>query len=163
MRTRPSIRPATAADRDAILSFQRAAVEHLKPGTYPAQALQAWWGTPTADFDSLVAAGRYFVVELDGRPVAGAAWEPHPRIADTAVLRAVFVDPAHHARGLGEAVIAAAEDAAVTAGYTHILAPASLNATGFYRKLGYVSADPDEVVLGQGVRFEYRRMWKHAA
>jgi putative acetyltransferase len=163
MTSRHSIRQATAEDRAAILSFQRAAIAHVKPGAYPVQALEAWWRTPAFDLDALIAGGRYFVAEQAGRLVAGAGWEPHQRIGDTAVLRAVFVDPAHHSRGLGAAVTQVVEDAAVTAGYDHILAPASLNATGFYRRLGYIGADPDDVVLDDGVRIEYRRMWKHAA
>lgn len=163
MSNHPSIRRASAADREAILSFQRAAIADVKPGAYPERALEAWWRTPTTDLDTLIASGRYFVAEQGGRLVAGGGWEPHRRIGDTAELRAVFVDPAHHARGLGAAVMRVVEDAAVTAGYDHILAPASLNATGFYRKLGYVGADPDDMVLDTGVRIEYRRMWKHAA
>lgn len=158
-----SIRRATPDDRSAILSFQRAAIAHVRPGTYPAEALEAWWRTPAANLDSLIASGRYFVAEHRGRLVAGAGWEPERRIKDTAVLRAVFVDPAHRAQGLGAALTQVVEDAAVTAGFDHILVPASLNATGFYRKLGYVNADPDDYVLSEGVRIGYRRMWKHAA
>jgi GNAT superfamily N-acetyltransferase len=163
MTTQHTIRRATPEDRSAILSFQRAAIAQVKPGTYPAEALDSWWRTPTANLDSLIDAGRYYVAENDGRLVAGAGWEPDWRIKDTAVLRAAFVDPGHRAQGLGARLTQIVEDAAVTAGFDHILVPALLNATGFYRKLGYVNADPDDYVLSDGVRIGYRRMWKHAA
>ncbi|MBX6323125.1 MAG: GNAT family N-acetyltransferase [Rhodospirillaceae bacterium] len=124
------------------------------------QEAEALWHTPAQEPDSLIADGHYFIAEEDGRLVAGAGWEPHARIADTAVVRSVFVDPAHSA--LGAEAVRAAEDTAVSAGYDHLLVPAAPRATGFYRRLGYMSADADDMVLEAGVRVGYRRMWKHA-
>jgi hypothetical protein len=59
-------------------------------------------------------------------------------------------------------MVQAAEDSAVSAGYDLILIPALENAARFYRALGYMSADPDEMILEAGQRVGYRRMWKHA-
>jgi hypothetical protein len=100
------------------------------------------------------------VAERDGRIVAGAGWEPHRRIADTAVMRSIFVRQA--CDEVGKETVRAAEDTAVTAGYDHLLVPAMPDAARFYRELGYMSADADEMLLGD-LRISYRRMWKHAA
>lgn len=123
----------------------------------------AWWRSPAQALDSLICAGRYHVGEHDGRLVAGAGWEPHPRIADTAVLRSVFVDSAHRAGDLAARMMRVAEDDALKAGFTHFLVSVSAEAIGFCRKAGYTRADADDVVLESGARVAYRRMWKHAA
>jgi N-acetylglutamate synthase-like GNAT family acetyltransferase len=85
------------------------------------------------------------------------------RIADTAVLRSVFLDPAHRSRALGTQMMRVAEQEAAAAGFDHILVPASPAATDFYRSLGYVGADADDLVLEAGMRVAYQRMWKRAA
>jgi N-acetylglutamate synthase-like GNAT family acetyltransferase len=160
MDTTFTLRRATHSDQPSIQAFQRAALaQHLAAKS--ANGPEAHWHTPAQDLDVLIAEGHYFVAERDGRVVAGAGWEPHERIADTAVVRSIFVHPDF--RELAAETVRAAEDTAVTAGFDHLLVPATPEATGFYRKLGYMSADSDDMVLEAGVRVGYRRMWKHAA
>jgi N-acetylglutamate synthase-like GNAT family acetyltransferase len=160
MSTTYTLRRATSSDRPSIQAFQRAALAQLLASS-PDSDADACWHTPAQDLDGLIATGHYFVAERQGRVVAGAGWEPHQRIADTAVVRSVFVHPEHS--DVAVETVRAAEDTAVTAGFDHLLVPATETATGFYRKLGYMSADSDDMVLGAGVRVGYRRMWKHAA
>jgi N-acetylglutamate synthase-like GNAT family acetyltransferase len=160
MNTTFTLRRATHSDKPSIHAFQRAALAQLLAANSSDDA-EARWYTPAQDFDALIADGHYFVAEREGRVVAGAGWEPHARIADTAVVRSVFVHPDYSE--LAAETVRAAEDTAVTAGFDHILVPASPEASGFYRKLGYMSADSDDMVLGAGVRVGYLRMWKHAA
>jgi N-acetylglutamate synthase-like GNAT family acetyltransferase len=160
MNTAYTLRLATHSDRSSIKAFQRAALAQLLAAT-SADDEEACWHTPAQELDTLIATGHYFVAERDGRVVAGAGWEPHARIADTAVVRSVFAHAAHSE--LAAEMVRAAEDTAVTAGFDHLLVPATPKATGFYRKLGYMSADSDDMVLEAGVRVGYRRMWKHAA
>ncbi len=159
MGTTFTLRLATRSDQPTIQAMRRAALVG-RPAADLEEA-EALWQTPAQDLDSLIADGRYFIAEQDGRVVAGAGWEPHARIADTAVVRSVFVHPAHS--DLGAETVRAVEDTAVTAGYDHLLVPATPRAAGFYRQLGYVGADCDDMVLEAGVRVGYRRMWKHAA
>jgi hypothetical protein len=158
MRTSYTLRRAVSADRPSIGSFQRAAVARAAVAN---GAAAARWHTPAQELDALVDAGRYFVADHDGHIVAGAGWEPHMRISDTAVMRSVFVDQAYG--GLAAEMVRTVEDAAVTAGFDHILVPAAHQAAGLYRKLGYMSADSDDMVLEPGIRVGYCRMWKHAA
>jgi N-acetylglutamate synthase-like GNAT family acetyltransferase len=160
MGTTFTVRRAISSDRPAIQSFQRAALAQLLTAA-ASEGPETHWRTPAQDLEPLIASGRYFVAERDGRLVAGAGWEPHARIADTAVVRSVFAETAHDE--LAAEMVRTAEDTAVTAGFDHILVPANPDATGFYRKLGYMSADSDDMVLEAGVRVGYRRMWKHAA
>jgi GNAT superfamily N-acetyltransferase len=160
MNTDYCIRRAVPQDAPAILAFQRAAIAHLPAESYPLPLLQAWWRNPDASLDSVIAAGRYFVAAYHGRLVGGAGWLPSDGRQPTAMVRAVFVDPAHHARGLGSRMMRLVEQAATAAGYETILVPAPLTATRFYERLGYVGEDIAPVQPAPGVSLRCRRMWK---
>lgn len=156
------IRLAAPIDYQAIVTCQRAAIATVPSGYYPPQTLSAWWRAPAGGLFDLILARRYYVVEREGMIVAGGGWESSPGSPETATVRSVFVHPAHIKHGLGRAIVDAAEDAAVTRGFTRFVAPAAYNATGFYQRLGYAAADlAMEIVDGQ--RLGYCRMWKQAA
>ena len=156
MDTGYSTRRATDADRPAIQSLRRAAASQSSRDV-SVVVLR----TAAEDLEPLVALGRYFVTEHNGRVIAGAGWQPHERIGDTAVIRSMFVHPAHSR--CARDIVWAAEKAARVIGYDHILIPAIPEATGFDRRLGDVSAEADEAALDTGRPGEYRRMWKLSA
>ena len=159
MRSMFTLRRATDRDRPVVQALRHAATGEFAVGA-KSRRNGAVWRTPAQDLDDLISAAQYFVAELDGQIVAGAGWEPHTRIPGTAVVRSVFSDRGQSA--LAAEMVQAAEDSAVSAGYDLILIPALENAARFYRALGYMSADPDEMILEAGQRVGYRRMWKHA-
>jgi N-acetylglutamate synthase-like GNAT family acetyltransferase len=156
------LRRALADDRQAILAVPHAALARLPMVATTVDGV-GWWRAPAETLAALIAAGRYYVAVQDGRVVAGAGWEPHRDIADTAVLRSVILDLAHRGRAVGLSLMQMAEDDAVAAGFQHILVSAAPAATAFYRRLGYVGADADDLVLDAGLRVAYQRMWKRAA
>jgi hypothetical protein len=123
MTTTCTVRRATNADRQAIQSLQ------LR-GPSAAETRDR---TPVKDVEALIAAGHYFVAERQGRVVAGAGWEPHERIPDTAVVRSLFVHRAHGDQA-GDA-LSTAELAARLEGYDHILIPSTPEALRFYARL----------------------------
>lgn len=85
-----TIRPATAADRDAVIALSRA----ISPDDYIPEVYDDWLQDPGG--------GGLFVVELDGRIVACYALEfPRP---GQAYLEAMRVDPTVQGRGLGSKV-----------------------------------------------------------
>lgn len=157
------IRKAVQQDRAAIVAFQRAAIAHLPTDCYPVQLLQAWWRNPDESLDAMIAAGRYFVAAYHGRLVGGAGWCPSDGRQPTAVVRAVFVDPAHHARGLGSRMVRQVEEAAAAGGYDTLLVPALLTAARFYERLGYVGDDIGGLQPAPGIVLRCRRMWKQQA
>jgi GNAT superfamily N-acetyltransferase len=156
------IRRATPADHQAILAFQRAAIVHLPLDAYPLAVLQAWWDRPAAGLESMLAAGRYHVGVYRQRLVGGGGWEPAGGREPAAVVRALFVDPAHHARGLGSQLLRVVEDAAVAAGFDLILAPAPVTAAAFYERRGYIGETESVMQMESGVAIPCRRMWKGA-
>lgn len=161
MRATVQLRLANASDRDEILAFQRAAIAAIPAGAYAADVAEAWSQTPVSGLEDLLAKGRYFVAVDVGQLVGGAGWSPLED-GETALIRGVFVHPEHAARSLGSRLVDAAEDAAVTAGYTKIVVPAALSAVGFYEHLGYAKKELDSFALG-GLRLEYAKMEKLAA
>lgn len=156
------IRPALAADLPGILAFQQAAIAAIDPRTYSAEERDAWARMPAIGMEQLVANGRYLVADATGRPVGGAGWDALPDPPEAAIVRAVFVDPAWHGRGLGVMLVRAVEAAIAVAGRRRILVPAALNAVGFYQRLGY-AANETSIIDLDGVDLRYRRMWKTAA
>jgi len=108
MSTTYTVRRATNEDRQAIQSLQLG----------------------STDVATMIAAGHYFVAERQGRVVAGAGWEPHARIPDTAVVRSVFV---HRARSDRAAeALTSAEVSARLEGYDHVLIPSTPEALRLY-------------------------------
>ncbi|WP_439579851.1 GNAT family N-acetyltransferase [Elioraea sp.] len=156
------IRLAGRPDLPAILAFQQAAIAAVDPRSYSEAERGAWWRTPAVGMPALVETGRYLVAERHGRLIGGAGWEPLDTPPEAAVVRAVFVHPDCHGRGLGAQLVRAVEAAIAATGRRRILVPAALNAVSFYQGLGYV---PNEIGIVDldGVDLRYQRMWKYAA
>ncbi|GIX09688.1 GNAT family N-acetyltransferase [Elioraea sp.] len=156
------IREARPDHMPAILAFQQAAIAAVDPRVYTDAERRAWARTPAVGMARIVADGRYLVADAGGRLAGGAGWDTLPDPPDAAVVRAVFVDPAWHGRGVGATLVRAVEAAIAAAGRRRILVPAALNAVGFYERLGYAANEIGIVDL-DGVDLRYRRMWKSAA
>lgn len=74
-----------------------------------------------------------------GTLIATAGWREFPDRPQTARIRKVFVHPDWARRGLGHAMVRAAEAAAAAAGYPHLYVRANINAVPLYERLGYVA------------------------
>ncbi len=72
----------------------------------------------------------------------------------------LFVDPAWAGRGIGRALVAFSEAAFRKRGHTGALVFASLNAWGFYEKLGYRRTGEGAFEIAPGIRLGYVRMEK---
>ena len=74
------------------------------------------------------------------------------RAAIASVPKGVYAAPAQAAR-IGRRIVLTGEDAITTKGYIRLFVPASLNATGFYERLGYRSdGDAESTQAEQGSR-----------
>lgn len=158
--TNPIIRIAGLFDLSEIATVQRAAIE-TAAGHYRPEELAAWRSGPADDLRALVSAGRYRVADKDGVVIGGAGWEEAEDGA-SATIRAVFVHPAAHGRGIGAALVRRIEGDLARRGIARLIVPAALNAVGFYERLGYVPLER-RVAEFSGVRLPYQRMLKEAA
>ncbi len=156
-----TIRPACLGDLVHLAVVQRAAIEAIGDGAYTTAEREAWRDRPVEDLRALIAAGSYRVAEQAGVLLGGAGWEEGEAGAG-ATIRAVFVHPAAHGKGIGARLLRVIEHELATRGVTRLVVPAALNAVGFYQRLGYRPVERRVADIG-GVRLPYERMLKEAA
>lgn len=136
-------RPFAAPDLAATVAMQRRAVEVLSRSHYSAEEIALL--VAAADEPGYIAdlSGNDLWLAIDpGGAIAGSAgWGAVPAESGCerprARIRKVFVEPALAGRGLGRALVEAAEARAGAAGFTDFVVRANLNAVPFYRRLGY--------------------------
>jgi len=107
----------------------------------------------------LVEAGSYFVAELGGTMAGCGGWsDTFPTVpglslpAPRAEVRAMFVAPELARNGVGRALLAAAEGAALEAGWTRAHLVATLSGVPFYRACGYTPLGDHGVPIPGGGR-----------
>ncbi|MFM7506366.1 MAG: GNAT family N-acetyltransferase [Rubrivivax sp.] len=160
----PFVRPAVAADAEAIVAVHHAAVHRSACGAYAQEVLDIWSAPPgaarhermrqvIADGDELVR-----VVQEGGDVVAFGSIVPR-----TQELRAVYVHPAAGRRGIGALLLAALETLAREHGLARLQMDASINAEAFYRRAGYGVVERGAHPLRDGLSMDCVRMLKALA
>lgn len=158
------VRRAEVEDRARLLSLRpEALAEGIMAGLDDRGVIEALIEEPAPDLDQLIASGRYFVAEVNGKVVAGAGWAPQDSLGDVAFIRGVVVHPGHCEATLGRRLVEIAEDAAATSGYSLFLAPVPPAVACLFEQLGYRASGAVEIEMAAGHRLRCRKMWKHAA
>lgn len=172
------IRKAVSDDVPDIERVMRASMAHLGASTYdPAQVASAVRFIAVVD-RQLIDDETYFVIEDGGRVIACGGWSGRTKLfsgpesrdraqsstgrldpaADSARIRAMFVDPAYARRGLGRQILEAAEADAVSAGFRRFELMATLPGVPLYRACGYEEIERVSIELPDGMRLECIRM-----
>lgn len=126
-------RPATEADLPALWSLRTRAVRAGCASHYPPAVIATWSAAPPpASMPLLLRAGGGVVAQEGDRMLGYAVLD-----ADTGEVDAVFVDPAMHGRGIGQALLGALEALAREQGLDLLFLSASLNAVPFYQRAGF--------------------------
>jgi GNAT superfamily N-acetyltransferase len=106
---------------------------------------------------TLVEAGGYFVAEVDGAVAGCGGWsDAVPTVAGLplpvprAEVRAMFVAPEQAGRGVGRALLRAAEQAAARAGYSRAYLVSTLSGYDFYLRAGYAPLSQHAVPIPGG-------------
>lgn len=128
----------------------------------------------------LIDDGSYFVAELDGQIVGSGGWsrrrtlfggdaaaerdagELDPR-ADSAKIRAFFVDPNHVRRGIARALLERCETEACAYGFRRLELMSTLTGIPLYRALGYQSGQMVRYPVDARVTIEFVPMRKEIA
>ena len=154
------IREMRAEDARTFLEVHHAAVRGLAAKDYPREVLDAW--APLPILDQHVEKVREnpdgelrLVAELDGRIIGIGCL-----IAGNADLRACYVAPHAHRRGVGSAIVGAIERAAREQGAAHLDVDSSMTAEPFYAALGYEARERGEHILANGQRMACVKMRK---
>ena len=156
------IRPAEVADVAAIMAVQEASIMALGVAAYGPAKARAWARFGLEQSDALLAQGRFFVAELDGRVIAVSGWSADAERDDTAWIRYVFVHPDVAGRGVGRSLMRASEASALRSGRRRLRLWSSLNAQPFYARLGYRRVRSARWAVEPGVELDYLLMAKAA-
>jgi GNAT superfamily N-acetyltransferase len=163
----PTIRPASPADIVALRDLQRSAMRSLGAGYYTPTEVAAAVRHICVPDRGLIDDGTYLVAELDGRLVGCGGWSLRrkayagPAASQTDAerldpateptrIRAMFTAPDLARRGIGRAILQAAEDAARAAGFRRARLGATLSGEAFYRRSGYVEIGRETALLPDG-------------
>lgn len=138
-------RPYVAGDFDAFVSAQTQSFATLAVGAYTKEELEIVASNrrgPEREAEML-RVDEWVAVAPDGALVGAAGWSWQPDVDETARIRRVWVHPDFAGKGLGRELITRAEARASAAGARRYVVCASMNAIGFYEKLGFRSIRPD--------------------
>jgi GNAT superfamily N-acetyltransferase len=159
------IRAASPADIGALRELQRAAMRALGAAYYsPAQVAAA---VRHVCVPELIKDGTYLVAELGGRLVGCGGWSLRrkayagPAASQTDAerldpateptrIRAMCTAPVVARRGVGRAILQAAEDAACAGGFSRARLGATLSGEAFFRSAGYVEIGQETALLPDG-------------
>ena len=158
------VRLATAADIGALEQLIERSARGLSDGFYTPAQLDAVVTEVFGVDSQLIADGSYFVLEQDGVLLACGGWgmrstgcggDKHKGAperlldpaAESANIRAFFVDPACARRGLGSLLMARCEQAARAAGFNSLQLIATMPGVPLYRKLGFTLVEQYDLAL----------------
>jgi GNAT superfamily N-acetyltransferase len=161
------VRRANLTDVDPLRELQVRSMRALGAGYYTAAEVEAAVRYVCVPDRDLIEDGSYLIAELDGRLVGCGGWSLRrkhyagpvddqsdaerldPRFEPTRI-RAMFTAPDLARRGVGRAILAAAEDAARVAGFSRARLGATLSGEAFYRRSGYVEIGREAALLPDG-------------
>ena len=146
------VRPAREADTEPLRETHVAAIEAFGPEAYEERAVAAWAdrgddhsleGLDDPDTDWVVAErdpgpdSRDTDANADTSPVAGFGRLDVTEAEAEGEVIAVYVHPDHARSGVGSAILASLEGYARGRKLGELTLTASLNAVGFYERVGY--------------------------
>ena len=172
----PALRLAGMDDVAALRALMAASIGQLMDAFLtPAQvtASHEIMGLDT----QLIADGTYFIAELDGVLAGSGGWSRRATLfggnhtagrsdalltpgVERARVRAMYTAPAAARRGVGRAILGAAEDAARAEGFTAVELAATLAGEPLYRACGYQPELGFEEMTSGGVAVPLIRMVK---
>lgn len=151
-----SIRLATMADKPAITQLIADSARGLSQDDYTELQIETAIALVYGVDSDLINDQTYFVVEAEGKLVGCGGWSQRKTLfggdqyanrdtgmldpaVDAAKIRTFFVHPSWARRGIGKALLARCEEAAVAAGFRALELMSTLPGLKLYRTLGFES------------------------
>lgn len=172
-----AIRLATHVDAPAMEELIPLSVRALQAEHYSPAQMAAALGPVFGVDRTLIGDGTYFVAEHAGTIIGCGGWSRRQAVfggdrdrrgdddfldpaRDPARVRAFFVHTDWARRGVGSAILRAAEDAIRAAGFKRIIMVATLTGGPLYARHGYVAEERYDVPLRDGLVLPVMRMRK---
>jgi GNAT superfamily N-acetyltransferase len=156
------LRPVRASDLDAIAAMQEISIMALGAPVYGEDKARAWARLGYQFRYDLLGEGAFWVAEQEERIIGVGGWSPDSSEADLAWIRYLFVHPDATRRGIARQLVACAERSAGAAGRPRLRVWSSLNATGFYRAVGFMPERRARWPVRTGIELDYVLMGKRA-
>ncbi|WP_066531199.1 GNAT family N-acetyltransferase [Erythrobacter sp. CCH5-A1] len=155
-----TVRIATHDDLPAIAAIVERAIADLQHGFLSAREIEASRQFMGVD-SQLLRDGTYLCAVLEGEIAGCGGWswrrtlfggdgagdlidpEPLDPMTEPARIRAMYTHPGFVRRGVGMAILSAAEDAARAAGFRDIELMSTLSGEPLYRRCGYTPSGPE--------------------
>jgi GNAT superfamily N-acetyltransferase len=157
------LREVRASDLDAIAAMQEISIMALGAPVYGEDKARAWARLGYQFRYDLLGEGAFWVAEQEGRIIGVGGWSPDSLEADLAWIRYLFVHPQATRRGIARRLVECAERSAAAAGRQRLRVWSSLNATGFYRAVGFLPERRARWPVRTGIELDYVLMGKRAA
>lgn len=162
---------AGPADVDQISAVMQASVRALFPRCYDERQTESAASYIARLDPMLIADGTYFVHVADGEIVACGGWSRRGRLytgsgghegddrpldprLEPAHIRAMFVRPDWTRRGLGLAILEAAQAAARAEGFTRLDLMATLPGVPLYRAFGFREVERVPITMPDGITID---------
>ncbi|OBK49058.1 GNAT family N-acetyltransferase [Mycobacterium kubicae] len=169
-----SIRTATADDLPRVNEIAALAVNTLLSPYFTVEQVRAANDAKIYELDiDLVAAGTYYVGEIDGVVVGGSGWSTSGQLdsivgrkaesSGTAVMRSTYIDPGWCRRGIATLLARTTETAARLSGFRRFETMCTPVAAAMRRVLGYQVIATAQVPYGPGFLLDLVVMRKDAA
>ena len=172
-------RPRLAREQDvpALAELILMSSRILQAPYYSTDQIEAALGPIFAVDRQLIRDGTYFVIEQNGTIVGCGGWSKRKSLyggdserpaedtmldpkTDAARIRAFFVHPAWARRGIGKSILAACEDAIVSARFLQADLVATLAGEPLYAAFGYTVVERYEIPLTNGLSLPVVRISK---
>jgi GNAT superfamily N-acetyltransferase len=137
-----TVRPANPTDIGAVDALLQRSYGPLLRADYPPSTLVLALPRMARAQPQLLASGRYFLAEEEGRLLGAGGWSPEPPGGGTVVpglghVRHVATEAGTARRGVGRAVMGRVMDDARAAGALRLSSLSTLTAVPFYEALGF--------------------------
>ncbi|HEY9079179.1 GNAT family N-acetyltransferase [Magnetovibrio sp.] len=156
------IRPYTEKDLPELRALHAMSFKALAAGSHSAEQIFAHIRfMNTDDYAADVARSNVLCARDErGDLCATAGWLRMDGAPDTARIRKVFVHPELSGQGLGRRMVIANEISARSHGTEDYFVRANINATGFYKRLGYREIKPGVMTVSGGINLPVMFMHK---
>lgn len=131
------IRRATQSDSQTAFNIRLLAIRHQCIDAYTTEQILAWTAGSHKDGYSDLMEKHFYLGCIQGEPVATGMLD-----LEKSEIGAIFVLPSFMQQGIGMRVLGHLERVARDLGLEKVKLEATLNATDFYRRCGFVGDDP---------------------
>lgn len=144
-----TIRNIQATDKDAVLSIHKQSIYGICKDHYTEKEMKAWTDrlTPSLFNEGIKDENNIGVVAVESAIVIGYGFF---NLRDRE-LRALYVLPQFTCKGVGKLIMARLEDMALKKNIKKLTLQSTINAVGFYQKLGYQIIKTDRHPINEEV------------